>query len=126
MPEKRRWRKIVSENPVHKKPGFPRTDKYRKLVNSVGWLRDEQEEGKREMEEQASKLYEDYEAAKLRVQLDEHLTKVEKVREITRLTHELQEEEQERVARIRWEIIAGFEAREASEGESVKLEPEGD
>jgi hypothetical protein len=78
------------------------------------------------MEEQARKLYEDYEAAKLRVQLDEHLTKVEKEREITRLTHELQEEEQERAARIRWEIIAGFEAREASEGGSVKLEPEGD
>lgn len=78
------------------------------------------------MEEQARKLYEDYEAAKLRIQLDEHLTKVEKEREITRLTHELQEEEDERTARIRWEIIAGFEARDASEGGSVKLEPEGD
>jgi polyphosphate kinase 2 (PPK2 family) len=87
-------------------------------------VRDEQE-GKREMEEQARKLYEDYEAAKLRVQLDEHLTKVEKEREITRLSHELQEE-QERAAKVRWEIIAGFEAREASEGGSVKLEPEGD
>lgn len=78
------------------------------------------------MEEQARKLYEDYEVAKLRVQLDEHLTKVEKEREVTRLTHELQEEEQERAARIRWEIIAGFEAREESEGGSVTLEPEGD
>ena len=79
------------------------------------------------MEEQSRKLYEDYEAAKLRVQLDEHLTKVEKERELTRLTHELQEEEQEeRAAKVRWEIIAGFEAREASEGGSVKLEPEGD
>lgn len=76
------------------------------------------------MEEQSRKLYGDYEAAKLRVQLDEHLTKVEKERKVTRLTHELQEEE--RAARIQWEIIAGFEAREASEGGSVKLEPEGD
>jgi hypothetical protein len=76
------------------------------------------------MEEQARKLYEDYEAAKLRVQLDEHLTKVEKEREMPRLTHELQEEE--RATRIRWEIIAGFEAKDASEGEHVKREPEGD
>jgi hypothetical protein len=59
-------------------------------------------------EEKARKLYEDYEAAKLRVQLDEHLTRVEKEREITRLAHPLQE--QQRVAGIRWEIIAGFEA----------------
>ena len=92
-------------------------------MDSVGWLRDEQE-GKREMEEQARKLYEDYDAAKLRVQLDERLTKVEKERKITRLTHKLQEEG--RAARLRWEIIAGFEAKDASEGESVKRKPEGD
>jgi hypothetical protein len=96
---------------------------YRKLVNSVGWLRDEQE-GKREMEEKVRKLYEDYESAKLRVQLDEHLTRVEKEREISRLTNKLREDED--AAGIRWEITAGFEARDVSEGGSVKLEPEGD
>ncbi len=70
-------------------------------------------------EEKAWKLYEDYEAAKLRVQLDEHLTRVEKEREISRLTHKLQEDE--RAAGIRWEIVAGFEARGTSEDGSAQL-----
>jgi hypothetical protein len=88
---------------------------YRKLANSVGWLPDEQE-GKREMEQKARKLYEDYESAKLRVQLDEHLTRVEKEREISRLTNKLREDDD--AAGIRWEITAGFEARDGSEGGS--------
>jgi hypothetical protein len=44
-------------------------------------------------EGKARKLYEDYEASKLRVQLDERLTRLEKEREIMRLTHKLQEDE---------------------------------
>ncbi len=75
-------------------------------------------------EEKAQKLYEDYEAAKLRIQLDEHLTRVEKEREITRLTHKLEEEE--RVRGIRWEIIAGFEARGVGEDGSTEFDLSGD
>jgi hypothetical protein len=72
------------------------------------------------MEEKTRKLYDDYEAAKLRVHFDKHLTKVEKEQEITRLTHNLKEDE--RAAGIRWEIIAGFEARDASEGGSGQVD----
>jgi hypothetical protein len=67
-------------------------------------------------EGKARKLYEDYEADKLRVQLDDRLTRLEKEREITQLTHKLQEDD--RAAGIRWEIVAGFEAKGEAEGES--------
>ena len=68
----------------------------------------------------ARKLYQDYQADKLRVQLDDRLTRLEKEREITRLTHKLQEDE--RAAGIRWEIVAGFEAKGESEGASAELD----
>ncbi len=74
-------------------------------------------------EGKARKLYEDYEASKLRVQLDERLTRLEKERKITRLTHKLQE--YERAAGIRWEIVAGFMAKSESgesEGGSAELD----
>ena len=72
-------------------------------------------------EGKARKLYEGYEADKLRVLLDERLTQLEKEQEITRLTHKLQEDE--RAAGIRWEIVAGFEAKGESEGGSAELDP---
>jgi len=71
-------------------------------------------------EGKARKLYEGYEADKLRVLLDGRLTRLEKEREIRRLTHKLQEDE--RAAGIRWEIVAGFEAKGESEGASAELE----
>ncbi len=75
--------------------------------------------------EKAPKLRDDDEAAKLRVQLDEHLTRVEKEREITLLTHNKLEED-ERAAGIRWEIIAGFQATGAGEHRSAELNSVGD
>ncbi len=71
-------------------------------------------------EAKARKVYQDYQADKLRVQLDDRLTRLEKEREIARLTHKLQEDE--RAAGIRWEIVAGFEAKGKSEGASVELD----
>jgi len=67
------------------------------------------------------KLYKDYEAAKLRVQLDKRLTKVEKEREIMPLTQKLSEEE--RALGICWQMVAGFEAKgEKPSGGSPELD----
>jgi hypothetical protein len=75
-------------------------------------------------EEKARQLYADYEAAKLRVELDEHHTRVQKERKITRLTDKLHEDE--RALGIRWQIVAGFEAKDASESGREKLNLGGD